>query len=100
VATSSKAVQVGAVLEPVEGVTPVPFAEGRSALTQFRISNRNTDPIDRHGFGGRDTTAGRAAREQIRAFLDSAWRGAPRITVPPLCTRGGLDSCDFGDEAP
>jgi hypothetical protein len=100
VATSSNAVQVGAVLEPVEGVTAVPFAEGRTALTQFRISNRNTDPIDRHGFGGRNTTAGRAAREQIRAFLDSAWRGAPRITVPPLCTRGGLDSCDFGDEAP
>ncbi|MDX2012858.1 MAG: hypothetical protein SFW67_21850 [Myxococcaceae bacterium] len=100
VATSSNAVQVGAVLEPVEGVSRVPVAEGRTALTQFRISNRNTDPIDRHGFGGRDTSAGRAAREQIRAFIDSAWRGAPRIAVPPGCTRAGLDSCDFGEEAP
>jgi hypothetical protein len=100
VATSSNAVQVGAVLEPVEGVLQQPVSEGRSALTQFRISNRNTDALDRHGFGGRDSTAGRAAREQIRAFFESVWRGAPRITVPPLCTRGGLDSCDFGDEPP
>ncbi|MCU0699425.1 MAG: hypothetical protein MUC96_23210 [Myxococcaceae bacterium] len=100
VATSSNAVQVGAVLEPVEGVTRVTVAEGRTALTQFRVSNRNTDPIDRHGFGGRDTSAGVAAREQIRAFIDSAWKGAPRIVVPPGCVRGGLDSCDFGDQAP
>jgi hypothetical protein len=100
VATSSSAVQVGAVLEPVEGVARVPVAEGRTALTQFRISNRNTDPIDRHGFGGRDTNAGRAARAQIRAFLESAWQGAPRIEVPPGCVRGGVESCDFGDDPP
>ncbi|MBL8918071.1 MAG: hypothetical protein JNJ54_04350 [Myxococcaceae bacterium] len=100
VATSANAVQIGAVLEPVEGVARQPASDGRTGLTQFRISNRNTNPIDRHGFGGRSSTAGRAAREQIRAFFDSVWRGAPRITVPPLCTRGGLDSCDFGDEPP
>lgn len=100
VATSSNAVQVGAVLEPVEGVAQRPLSEGRTALTQFRISNRNTAPLDRHGFGGRDSTAGRAARQQIRAFFDSVWSGSPRITVPPLCTRGGLESCDFGDEPP
>ncbi len=99
-ATSAGAVQVGAVLEPVEGVARVPLAEGRAALTQFRVSNGATDALERHGFGGRDTSAGRAAREQIRAFLESAWRGAPRITVPPGCVRGGLDSCDFGAEPP
>ncbi len=100
VATSSRAVQVGAVLEPVEGVAPVKQASGRTALTQFRIPNGITDLIERHGFGGKNTLAGVAAREQIRAFLDSVWAGAPVITVPPTCTRSGLDSCDFGEFAP
>lgn len=100
VATSSRAVQVGAVLEPVEGVAPVARASGRTALTQFRIPNGITDLIERHGFGGKNTLAGVAAREQIRAFLDSVWAGAPVIAVPPTCVRGGLDSCDFGELAP
>ncbi|MDP1920594.1 MAG: hypothetical protein Q8L14_30405 [Myxococcales bacterium] len=100
VATSSRAVQVGAVLEPVEGVTPVTQASGRTALTQFRIPNGITDLIARHGFGGKNTLAGVAAREQIRAFLDSVWAGAPLITVPATCTRAGLNSCDFGEFAP
>ena len=100
VATSSRAVHVGAVLEPVEGVMPVKQARARTALTQFRIPNGITDLIERHGFGGKDTLAGVAAREQIRAFLGSVWAGAPLITVPPTCTRAGLDSCDFGELAP
>lgn len=100
VATSSRAVQVGAVLEPVEGVTQTSEARGRSALTQFRIPNTIKDDLARHGFGGRDTLAGIAAREQISLFLDSVWSGAPRITVPPTCERAGLKSCDFGDTAP
>lgn len=100
VATSSRAVQVGAVLEPVEGVMPVMQASGRTALTQFRIPNGITDLIERHGFGGKNTLAGVAAREQIRAFLDSVWAGAPVITVPQTCARAGLNSCDFGEFAP
>ena len=100
VATSSRAVQVGAVLEPVEGVLPVAQASGRTALTQFRIPNGITDLIERHGFGGKNTLAGVAAREQIRAFLESVWAGAPVITVPQTCARGGLNSCDFGEFAP
>ncbi len=100
VATSSQAVQVGAVLEPVDGVETVAEAVGRTALTQFRISNRETNLIARHGFGGKDTEAGRAARQQIVAFLRSVWAGSPRITVPEGCVRGGLNSCDFGDAVP
>lgn len=96
VATSMKAAQVAEVLEPVERVERVTEAQGRSALTQFRIPNRFTGDLDRHGFGGKDTPAGVAAREQIVAFLESVWSGAPRIVVPPTCRRGGLESCDFG----
>lgn len=97
VATSSHAVQVGAVLEPVVGVNSVADARSQTALTQFRIPNAITDLVARHGFGGGSTQAGVAAREQIRAFFASVWAGEPVITVPPSCPR---DSCDFGDAAP
>lgn len=90
VAVASGAVQVGAVLVPVAGVDPVDAAAGRSALTQFRVPD--TDPLDIHGFAARDTPAGAAAREQIRAFVKSVLEGHPEITVPSGCPGG---SCDF-----
>jgi hypothetical protein len=82
--------QVGAVLSPIMGVSPVEVAEGHSAITQYRVPD--TDELDIHGFAARDTPAGTAAREQILAFLLSVYAGKPAITVPPGC-KGG--SCDF-----
>ena len=82
--------QVGAVLSPIMGVSPVEVAEGHSAITQYRVPD--TDELDIHGFAARDTPAGTAAREQILAFLLSVYAGKPTITVPPGCTGG---SCDF-----
>lgn len=100
VATASHAVQVGEVLEPIVGVDRVTESVNRTALTQFRIPNGITDLVERHGFGGKNTQAGIAARQQISRFFDSVWAGAPLITVPPGCVRGTLNSCDFGDTAP
>jgi hypothetical protein len=95
VATSSGAAHVGEVLEPVVGLELVDEARYRTALTQYRVPSTVTDLLGRHGFGGGDTLAGVAAREQISAFLESVWRGAPVIVLPPTCRRTGRPSCDF-----
>ena len=95
-AASVGAVQVGAVLSAVPGVSTVSEAMGRSALTQYRVPSRVTAPLDVHGFAARDTPAGIAAREQIETFIRSAWEGAARIVVPPTCARNTpAASCDF-----
>lgn len=95
-AASAGASHVGAVLRAVRGVAPVAEVTGGTALTQFRVPTRVTQPLDVHGFAARDTMAGVAAREQITAFITSVWAGAPRITVPPTCMRNSpAGSCDF-----
>jgi hypothetical protein len=92
VAASSHAVQVAAVLDPITGVTPVPGSATQTAITQFHVPSTVTDALDIHGFAAKDTPAGVAARQQISAFIQSVWAGAPRIDVPRLCPN---QSCDF-----
>ena len=89
VATSVRAVQLGAVLQPIVGVEPVTGPVTVSALTQFRVDG---DGLARHGFGSKQTPGGEAAREQISAFMQSVVDGAPSIAVPTLCPSG---RCDF-----
>ena len=67
--------------------------DGASGFTQYAVSD--TAAYDVHGFAGRDTPAGRAARDQIAAFVASVWAGAPKIAIPAGCTGG---SCDFRGE--
>lgn len=90
VARTTDAVQLGAVLTPIEGVGTATEANDTSALTQFMV--KQTSDLDVHGFADKDTPAGVAARDQIRAFVASVFAGAPRIVVPPGCVGG---SCDF-----
>ena len=93
VAVSVGAKQVGAVLDPLHGLTSGDVAENMSAITQYLVPE--TDELAIHGFGGRDTPAGFACREQIKNYLESVWAGAPRITIPSGCVEG---SCDFSGE--
>lgn len=95
VAAAAGAVQVGPVIVPVHGVAPSSGPVGQTALTQFRLPASVTDTGAIHAFFGKDTTAGVAAREQLRAFLRSAWSGAPRIELPPTCAANGARGCDF-----
>jgi hypothetical protein len=90
VARVTGAIQVGAVLVPIEGVDTGATVRGASALTQFRVSD--TDAIEIHGFAARDTPAANAAQAQIVAFVRSVWAGVPVIAVPEGCAGG---SCDF-----
>jgi len=90
VAKTTGASQVGAVLDPIEGVSTSVEVVDASALTQFKVVQ--TSDLDVHGFAARDTPAGIAAREQIRAFVASVFAGRPRIALPPGCVGG---SCDF-----
>ncbi|MGE0784873.1 MAG: hypothetical protein AB7S26_04230 [Sandaracinaceae bacterium] len=90
VAVVAGAQQVGAVLEPIEGVPTATEVDGASGVTQFRTTE--TAVYDVHGFASRDTPAGDAAREQILAFLASVWAGDARIVVPTMCPGG---DCDF-----
>lgn len=92
VVRTTGAVQLGKVIVPIAGVSTATEANDRSALTQYRITG--VSALDVHGFAARDTEAGVAAREQIRAFVASVLAGAPKITVPAECP---LQSCDFGD---
>lgn len=97
VAQVTHAKLVGAELVPLG--SPIPRASevvGGSALTQYRVDA--TGSYDVHGFAGRDTPAGRAARAQIVDFVSSIWqRGTAKITVPSDCPAG---SCDFRSSKP
>lgn len=90
VARTTGAVQLGAVLEPIEGLTAAAAADDVSAVTQYKVPPASD--YDVHGFAAKDTPAGVAARDQIRAFVASVFAGKPRIVVPPGCAGG---SCDF-----
>ena len=92
VAVVTAAKQVGAELVPIAAKIPLASeVEGASAITQYKVAA--TGAYDIHGFAGRDTPAGRAARSQIVDFVSSIWRdGKAKITVPSTCPSG---SCDF-----
>ncbi len=93
-ATSSHAVQLGAVLDPIVGVSRVEGPVTRSAITQFKVPATVTG-LSIHGFGAGDSIAGVAARQQISAFLTSIWAGSPQIELPTLCAMRPERSCDF-----
>jgi hypothetical protein len=90
-AVSAGAVQVGAVLSPIHGVSPVDVATAQTAVTQYRVPSTGSD-LQIHGFTQYDTEAGKAARDQIQSFLQSVYAQKPVITVPAACVGG---SCDF-----
>ncbi len=92
VAVVTTAQQVGAELVPIPAQIQRATEVSRgSAITQYKVGD--TGAYDIHGFAGRDTPAGRAARSQIVDFVQSIWQtGAAKITVPAACTGG---SCDF-----
>lgn len=97
VAQVTSAKLVGAELVPLAASIPrATEVTGGSALTQYRVAE--TGAYDVHGFAGRDTPAGRAARAQIVDFVSSIWqRGSAKITVPAGCPSG---SCDFSGGKP
>ena len=71
-----------------------------SAMSGANRVSRNhqaaESPLAVHGFAARDGVAGRAARQQIIAFMMSLWTDTPRATVPELClTNTPPGSCDF-----
>jgi hypothetical protein len=83
----------------VPGLERAPFAEGRSALTEFVTNETGTSEV--HGFAARDAPAGVAARAQFEAFIRSLWAGAPRIDIPEACMplpEPGI--CDFATTSP
>ena len=91
------AVQVGAVLAPIAGVTTVTEAVARTAITQYRVPSTETQPYHIHGFAANGGPAGDAAMEQIRIFMQSAIAGHSRIAVPSGCAMNTpAGSCDFG----
>ncbi len=90
VAATTGARLVGGVLQPIVGIDTADEVTEGSGLTQFRTPETGTYQI--HGFANRDTPAGVAAREQIFAFLQSAWAGESHIDPPPSCPASG---CDF-----
>jgi len=92
VAVVTSAQQVGAELVPIAAKLPLAREViGGSAITQYRVAA--TGAYDIHGFAGKDTPAGRAARAQIVDFVGSIWNsGQAKITVPAGCANG---SCDF-----
>lgn len=97
VATSLKAVQVGAVLSPIVGVEPQTEAVATNGVTQFQVDDEG--PISVHGFAARNTVAGEAARSQFIAFVKTLWAHEPVITVPTLCAENTpANSCDFRTE--
>lgn len=95
VATSTDALQVGAVLQPLPGLEEADSATNRTAITQYRVPSDVTSDLAIHGFGARGTPAGEAAREQIRAFIESIAAGEASISIPSGCPEG---NCDFSGE--
>ena len=92
VAVVTDAKLVGAELSPFALSLPRQnVVEAGSGITQYRVAD--TGPYDVHGFAGRNTPAGRAARAQIVDFVRSIWNdGEAKITVPTGCPSG---RCDF-----
>ncbi|MFT3711781.1 MAG: hypothetical protein QM817_29435 [Archangium sp.] len=94
VATSSHAVQLGAIIDPITDAEQRMTPLTQNAMTQFRVPASVTG-LSIHGFAAGDSNAGLAAREQIAAFIASVWAGAPKIEVPARCASRPNQSCDF-----
>lgn len=90
-ALSSGAVRVGEAIEPFGDLTQVTVASEQTAITQYLVTS---DVAGVHGFAITDTTAGNAARDQIRHFFSTAQAGRAQIVVPTQCTAG---LCDFAE---
>lgn len=88
---ATNALHIGKVITPISGLETGTEAIERTALTQYRVPPGG-DALDIHGFAARNGPAGDAAREQITAFIKSAWAGEAKITVPANCPGG---NCDF-----
>jgi hypothetical protein len=88
---ATDALHIGKVLTPIPALETGTEAIERTALTQYKVP-QGGDALDIHGFAARSGPAGEAARAQITAFVQSAWAGQAKITVPAGCTGG---SCDF-----
>lgn len=86
------ATMIGTPISPIHGLPTAMEVVGSSGITQFDVGVDGV--FDVHGFAAnQDTVPGRAAFEQIRLFLTTAWDdGTPTIRVPSLCPAG---SCDF-----
>ena len=90
VATATRAVQLGDVIVPIEGVQTAVGPVSQTAITQYRVNS--SEPYAIHGFGAGDSPAGVAARAQILNFLSSVWAGELSISVPAECPD---QNCDF-----
>lgn len=90
-ALSSGAVRVGEAIEPFGDLGQVSMASEQTAITQYLVTG---DDAGVHGFAITDTTAGDAARDQIRHFFSTAQMGEAEIVVPALCQAA---LCDFAD---
>lgn len=86
------ATMIGTPIHPIHGLPVAMEVVGASGITQFDVGSDGV--FDVHGFAAnQDSVPGRAAFEQIRLFLTTAWDdGTPTIRVPTLCPDG---SCDF-----
>jgi hypothetical protein len=72
------------------------MAEGRTAITQYRVPASVTSASDIHGFAARSGPPTEAALEQIRVFLSGAWAGQARAILPTHCAMNTpAGSCDF-----
>jgi hypothetical protein len=91
------ATMIGTPISPIHGLPVAMEVVGESGITQFDVGSEGV--FDVHGFAAnQDTVPGRAAFEQIRLFLTTAWDdGTPTIRVPTLCPGG---SCNFRVPAP
>jgi hypothetical protein len=80
---------VGVPLRTVGKLQTAPDLASGVALTQFRVPA--TGEYDVHGFADCRNPAGEAARAQMMQFLNSCYRGAPKVLPPALC----LEGCDY-----
>lgn len=105
VGTHMVARSLGAVMTVPDGVEPIVGLDGlerasevlgRSGYTEFKTDETSATAV--HGFAARDSDAGRAARDQIQAFIQSLWDGAPVIGIPERCERTARPGvCDFSE---
>jgi hypothetical protein len=94
-AHATSAVLVGPVLDEIGGLARVDVAEARTGMSQFRVPF--TGDYDIHGFANCTNRGGEAARQQIQAFFESVWAGAPRVTYPSASCQDSRTpgTCDF-----
>lgn len=105
VGTHMVARSLGAVMTVPEGVDPIvgldgleraELVVGRTGYTEFKTSETSATAV--HGFAARDSEAGKAARDQIQAFIRTLWDGTPVIGIPQRCLEAARPGvCDFSE---